>query len=651
MKTSRSTKGRGLFYTRDSGGRHETTPARYVEEAKRKAESLGVSFTPTMEDIEQMQKDRVPVDGDIYFDHDISGNTTSRPALDAMFERARNDLSISHIFIPRRDRLSRLADPLQAMVLESELSNMGITFVFDDLVVEATPAGHRPDIGKRVMQMIHYDQAGEFRRQLSEKMIHSQVSRARKGHSTGGRPPYGFRRYQVNPATNERTLMSDGHRTPRGYHVIWLPGPKEELQIIRRIVKMLAVMPASRVAAQLTEERIPAPDTGRTRTDGGIKHEVSGRWNPNTVVGVLKNPLLRGETQYGRRLMGDQSRMTRQGPRQLTEDDVDENRKPRVVRNDPANIICADAGFEPIVDVELLEQAQRAHAERGRNHIGAARHLKGKDNPLSGKVFCMNCGAPMYRCQQKRTYRYRCSGYETSRGKLCNHNHVNGPTAAQFALNSVGQLVQMQGLQQELRGHLVELARQEMSCTDSAPTAPLKTRLQELEADKQQIEDNLCRATSDASFKALEVRLDEISGEITSVEDQLATLAVEQPRIQDIDEEVERALGGLSDLEVRLRGTGAGNDLMDIFTTLNLRMYFNFGQVPYYQKTRCQVTGGVITIGDIPPPVEIYPSVGSGHHRTKRKKARHKQRAEDERNVPKTPEQGVSGKMNRGDWI
>jgi predicted nucleic acid-binding Zn-ribbon protein len=106
----------------------------------------------------------------------------------------------------------------------------------------------------------------------------------------------------------------------------------------------------------------------------------------------------------------------------------------------------------------------------------------------------------------------------------------------------------MQGLQKELRGHLVELARQEMSCTDSAPTAPLKTRLQELEADKQQVEENLFRATSDASFKALEGRLDEISGEITSIEDQLATLAVEQPRIQNIDEEVEKALGGLSDL-------------------------------------------------------------------------------------------------------
>ena len=78
---------------------------------------------------------------------------------------------------------------------------------------------------------------------------------------------------------------------------------------------------------------------------------------------------------------------------------------------------------------------------------------------------------------------------------------------------------------------------------------------------------------------------------------------------------------------------------------------FDFGQVPYYQKTRCQLTGGVITIGEISPPLEIYPSVGSGHHRTKRKKARRKQRAQNALSVFNDPEQGVLGKMNRGDWI
>ena len=216
MKTSRSTKGRGLFYTRDSGGRHETTPARYVEEAKRKAESLGVTFTPTVEDIEQMQKDRLTELGDAFFDHDVCGNTTSRTALDALFRGVTQDLSISHVFIPRRDRLSRPNDPQDAINLENCLRKMGVTIVFDTGIVKPLPIGARPDIADALVQLVHYDQAGEFRRQLSEKMIHSQVSRALKGHSTGGRPPYGFRRYQVDSATGQKRLLEDNERARNG---------------------------------------------------------------------------------------------------------------------------------------------------------------------------------------------------------------------------------------------------------------------------------------------------------------------------------------------------------------------------------------------------------------------------------------------------
>jgi hypothetical protein len=36
--------GRGLFYTRDSGGRHETTPSQYVAWAERAAKERNVAF-------------------------------------------------------------------------------------------------------------------------------------------------------------------------------------------------------------------------------------------------------------------------------------------------------------------------------------------------------------------------------------------------------------------------------------------------------------------------------------------------------------------------------------------------------------------------------------------------------------------------------
>lgn len=49
----RSKQGRGLFYTRDSGGKHEMTPGRYVEWAASEAMRLGVEFSGNAATIRQ----------------------------------------------------------------------------------------------------------------------------------------------------------------------------------------------------------------------------------------------------------------------------------------------------------------------------------------------------------------------------------------------------------------------------------------------------------------------------------------------------------------------------------------------------------------------------------------------------------------------
>ena len=40
----RPKKGRGLFYTRDSGGKHEMTPSEYVAWGQQEAKKLGLNF-------------------------------------------------------------------------------------------------------------------------------------------------------------------------------------------------------------------------------------------------------------------------------------------------------------------------------------------------------------------------------------------------------------------------------------------------------------------------------------------------------------------------------------------------------------------------------------------------------------------------------
>lgn len=104
---------------------------------------------------------------------------------------------------------------------------------------------------------------------------------------------YGFRRWLVKEdGTTVRQLADGEHVRMSGHHVVWLPGPEEELAIIRRVLTMLIDQPASRVAATLTAEGVPPPDAGRERTDHGVRHATSGVWHANTVTNIARNPLL-----------------------------------------------------------------------------------------------------------------------------------------------------------------------------------------------------------------------------------------------------------------------------------------------------------------------------------------------------------------------
>ena len=230
------------------------------------------------------------------------------------------DASVSHIFIPRRDRFARPDDPVDVVKLENLLQAAGLTLVFMDRVVQPLERGHRRDIGELLVAVLDYNFAGEFRRELAQKILHAQTTLARAGFSIGGRPPFGFRRWLSRAdGTPVRSLAAGEYVKMAGHHVVWLPGPEEELALIRRILGTLESMPASRVAATLTEEGLSPPDVGRYRTAHGVRHLTSGVWHQTTITNIARNPLLLAVMSYGRRSMGDQLRFALEGPRGLAE--------------------------------------------------------------------------------------------------------------------------------------------------------------------------------------------------------------------------------------------------------------------------------------------------------------------------------------------
>lgn len=605
---ARSTKGRALFLHRDSGGRHETTPGQYVEWAQRKANELGLSFDGTPARIEQMIREGLSQCGDLFHDDAVCGNQLTRAGLDALIEEALNDENVSHMLCPRRDRIARPDDPTDAIKIETNLRKAGLTLVFQDRIVAPLGAGQRVDIADHIVALIDYDAAGRFRRDLAHKMIYAQITLARMGFSTGGRAPYGFRRWLVHEdGKKDRQLADKEYVRKARHHVVWLPGPEEELAVIRRIVELLKTTPASIVAKILTREGVPSPDAGRMRTDNGIGHQVSGNWNQTTVTNIGRNPLLVAITQHGIRSMGDQARFTPEGPRNLTENDLREPGKPKVIRNLLELQIQAPASFTPLVDPEEHRKLIEILDQRGGTQRGKPRSRDPKNNPLGCRVFDMNCSWTMYRATNGDSYDYRCGQYTQSHGEKCSHNRVNGPLAVQFVLSSMQQRLLSPRLLPKLKSRLTAMARQTHSASNSDSELNAKrAELKRVIAEVQQVARNLSFAKSEEQYNVVSKVFDELKAREKTLEKDVARLEAISKTETDVDGEINKAMMAAERFVDRLQNQERAETACELIQMVDVRLYLRFREVQSGKRTLNKVAGGILTFGETPAPIKVY---------------------------------------------
>jgi hypothetical protein len=73
--------------------------------------------------------------------------------------------------------------------------------------------------------MYSYSESGEFLDKLAVRMIQTQANLARKGHWTGGQPPFGFVRVRVMPDGSEEEMpRGKSVRQPGVAHGDWPEG-------------------------------------------------------------------------------------------------------------------------------------------------------------------------------------------------------------------------------------------------------------------------------------------------------------------------------------------------------------------------------------------------------------------------------------------
>ncbi len=130
--------------------------------------------------------------------------------------------------------------------------------------------------------MLAYYQGGEELRKHAERVLGAQLKLAEGGYRVGGNAPYGFVRVLVDAAGNNIEELPSGKRVRQpGCHVRSVPKFPEKIAVWLQILNWKAQgWGSKRIAKETNDRGVPSPDAGRTRTDHGVKHLVSGKWTP-----------------------------------------------------------------------------------------------------------------------------------------------------------------------------------------------------------------------------------------------------------------------------------------------------------------------------------------------------------------------------------
>lgn len=176
--------------------------------------------------------------------------------------------------------------------------------------------------------------AGEYSRELSAKVFTGQCRLIRLGYRQGGPAGYGLRRVLVDEQGRVKAELARGeHKSLQTDRVILQPGPPEEVETVRRLYRMFVVQQRSesQIADVLNAE--------------GLKTDLGREWTRGTVHQILSNEKYIGNNVYNR---------------------ISYKLKANRVANPPDMWVRQDGAFEPIVEQDFFEAAQRIIEERSR---------------------------------------------------------------------------------------------------------------------------------------------------------------------------------------------------------------------------------------------------------------------------------------------
>jgi DNA invertase Pin-like site-specific DNA recombinase len=191
------------------------------------------------------------------------------------------------------------------------------------------------DVSGMILKTLKRVMAGEYSRELSEKVFAGLVRLVKKGFRTGSVPGYGFRRMLVSPDGAHKQQLSPGERKSIATdRVILVPGPTEEVLCVREIFRMF------------TKDGKSFVDIADELERRKVVFLPGKKWNDYAVRRILTHPKYKGTAVYNR---------------------TSERLSSKSRRLPEADWILVPNSFEPIVSPELFEAAQEALRQKSWN--------------------------------------------------------------------------------------------------------------------------------------------------------------------------------------------------------------------------------------------------------------------------------------------
>ena len=607
-------KDKGLIYLRRSTDSQENSLQMQLAWAIRRASELGVNIEASTDDLQTMQSQRLHSFKSILLDDAISGTEMDRPGFSSLQKDAKNDTSISHVFVQKRDRLGRPENPMELASTEKSIRQLGIYIVFDDKIVGPSELGNS-DLGDDIGMLVDYHASRSWLERNTERIVDSKVMFAKQGKWTGGRAPYGYKRVLVGPDGAIIEELEDGRKvSQRGCYVEIVHGDENELVVVKRILDLkLEGQSDKKIAKILNEEGIQSPNFGRTRTDQGFEHTVSGKWNSNTIKRICENKMTIGFLQTGRRSGGKIRRMSANGNRKLNDGDRNSEGKPIAKVLDDSETIIAKTRNEPQYEIEKFNEIQAILKERGKSQRGIPKSTDSGKYPLACRVFDQSCecGSVMYGRSVGKITSYTCGRYMRTSGGECENNHVDGESLFRLTLSVLQQIVEDKFGRAALTERLQVIARKEKQTLKSDDyTTNLKKLNQQCEKLTKSVavaSRRMAEEPDDDLYKELAVQVKHFKAELKCVDERTAAMQETVNRRVDQPNDVDRAVMLFDNLEQYANAP----DLRKSFSSLAHKSGLHIGlsftsAVKGKKRVVRKLAAGIITFSEEHLPVPIH---------------------------------------------